>query len=299
MLIDKLARFIRKPAEQKRITVRFFARKAVAVIPYVPVPTKLHISSGEDIRFWWSYVPLSENPHRPFLDYPGEDCGELRFLWKFLRPGMVFFDIGAYHGVFSLLAAKKLSSRGQVVAFEPSHRERRRFELHMRLNSIRGVRLEPYAMSAATGHLKFYTVTSGFTTMNSLRKPETDYPIRETDVDTVSLDEYVLQYQITQIDLIKIDVEGGELEAFRGANRVLGTVRPIIICEVLDWVTRPWSYPAREIVQALRARDYEWFDFRDDGTILPHLQRDEYPEIRNYLAVPREKLSLVEDSRQA
>ncbi len=299
MLIDKLARFIRKPAEQKRITVRFFARKAAAALPYAPVPSKLPISSGENVRFWWSYVPMSENPDRPFLDYPGDDCGELRFLWKFLRPGMVFFDIGAYHGIFSLLAAKKLSSRGQVVAFEPSRRERRRFELHMRLNGIRRVRLEPYAMSAATGHLKFYTVTSGFTTMNSLRKPPIETAIRETAVDAVALDEYVMEHQITQVDLVKMDVEGGELEAFRGSNRVLGTIRPILICEVLDWVTRPWGYSAREIVQCLRARGYEWFDFREDGAISPHLQRDEYPEVRNYLAVPREKLSLVEGWRQA
>jgi hypothetical protein len=94
--------------------------------------------------------------------------------------------------------------------------------------------------------------------------------------------------------MMKIDVEGGELEAFRGASGMLSTIRPILICEVLDWVTQPWGYSARDIVSCLQQRGYEWFDFRDDGTISPHAQRDEYPEIRNYLAVPREKLALVE-----
>jgi len=70
-------------------------------------------------------------------------------------------------------------------------------------------------------------------------------------------------------------------------------MRPIIICEVLDWVTRPWGYPAFEIINCLREEDYVWFDFHDDGTISPHEIRNEYPEIRNYLAIPREKLPLV------
>ena len=299
MLVDKLARFIRKPAEQKRVTARYFARKALGSLPYAPVPTKLPVAPGENVRFWWSYVPMSENPDRPFLNYPGNDCGELRFLWKFLRPGMVFFDIGAFHGIFSLLAGKKLSSGGQIVAFEPSKRERRRFELHMRLNGVRGVRLEPYAVAEKIDTRNFFTVVSGFTSMNSLRKPHIDTPLRETSVDTVSLDGYLANRRIAQIDLVKMDVEGGELEAFRGANRMLETIRPVLICEVLDWVTRPWGYPAREIVQTLGGQDYDWFDFREDGTISPHRRRDEYPEIQNYLAVPREKLQLVERWRRA
>jgi hypothetical protein len=94
---------------------------------------------------------------------------------------------------------------------------------------------------------------------------------------------------IDNVDLIKIDVEGGEAETFRGADRLLGHLRPSIICEVLDRVTRPWGYPAREIISQLRTYDYEWFDILPDGSLAPHPPRMEYPEVRNYLAVPREK----------
>jgi len=58
---------------------------------------------------------------------------------------------------------------------------------------------------------------------------------------------------------------------------------------VLDKVTRPWGYPAREIVERLRTYDYGWSEILPDGTLLPHHPRDEYPEVRNFLAVPHEK----------
>jgi FkbM family methyltransferase len=237
---------------------------------------------------------MANHSDRSLLEYWGDDRGELRFLWQFLSPGMVFFDVGAYHGIFSLLAAKRLASQGQIVAFEPSERERRRFHTHMRLNGISDVRLEPHAVTSTSETLKFFTVASGFTMMNSLRRPQVECPLREKTVDAISLDKYLRERRITQIDLMKIDVEGGELEAFRGASDALSTIRPILICEVLDWVTLPWGYPARDIVSCLQQYGYEWFDFRDEGTISPHARRDEYPEIRNYLAVPREKLALVE-----
>jgi len=58
---------------------------------------------------------------------------------------------------------------------------------------------------------------------------------------------------------------------------------------VLDRVTRQWGYPAREIVERLHAYDYGWFEILPDGSLLPHHPRNEYPEVRNFLAVPYEK----------
>lgn len=237
---------------------------------------------------------MADHADRTLWEYWGDDRGELRFLWQFLGPGMVFFDIGAYHGIFSLVAAKRLGAQGHIVAFEPSQRERRRFELHMRWNGVDGVRLEPYAVSSSSEPLKFFTVTSGFTTMNSLRRPPVDDPLSEMIVEAVSLDRYLEDRKINRLDLMKIDVEGGEIEAFRGSRHVLQVIRPVVICELLDWVARAWGHAARDIVRFLQEHEYEWFDFRDDGTICRHEARGEYRDAQNYLAVPSEKLSLVQ-----
>src|ERR1700690_3440820 len=108
MFVDRLIRFVRKPSAEKRVTIRFFARNALSKAPYLPIRARFAVAPGEDVRFWWSCVPMEDHPDRCLLEYWGDDRGELRFLWQFLGPGMVFFDVGAYRGIFSILAAKKL-----------------------------------------------------------------------------------------------------------------------------------------------------------------------------------------------
>lgn len=242
-------------------------------------------------------MPESNIPGLPLTRYWSSDRSELQFLWNFLRPGMTFFDVGAYHGIYSVIAATKLRGHGQIIAFEPSARERRRLALHLQMNSAQ-VSVEPYAVTSEAGSFPFFTVASGFTSMNSLVFPPVQNPVRETRVEGISLDQYLATREIANIHLMKVDIEGAELVAFRGARGVLDSVRPLIICEVLDWVARPWGYQAREIVKSLGSLGYQWFDFCEAGTIAVHTEKDEYPEIRNYLAVPREKLSQVESWRR-
>jgi len=281
------------------VTIRFFARKGLSKLPYAPIPVQLLIAPGEAVTFWWTYLPQSDHPGQPLLLYWGNDIGELRFLWRLLRPGMVFFDIGAYHGLYALVAAKRIGACGRVVAFEPSSRERRRAKLHLRVNGIRNSVLEAYALGSVKGRVSLYTAVCGATsyetTMNSLRPPPVTARTREEPVETIDRDQYLTQGGIQQVDLCKVDTEGAELEVFRGAQQLLSRFRPPIICEVLDWVTRPWGYRAHEIVTQLRRYDYEWFDFREDGTLFPHQSREDYPDVKNYLAVPREKRAIVEE----
>ena len=292
-LIERFGNFLRKPLPEKRVTARFFLQQGLTKLPYVPVPVRLTISPDEKVSFWWSYMTPRVHSDRALFEYWGDDTGELRFLWRFLRPGMTFFDVGAYHGLYSILALLRLRSRGRVVAFEPSARERRRLEFHLRLNGLSGLVVEPFAVSAREGTRTLFTVLSGFTSMNSLQRPPVEFPVREVVVETIRLDRYLEQKAIERVDLLKLDLEGGEKEAICGAGRLFSSIRPFVICEVLDWVTKPWGYPAREIVSALGDHDYTWFDFQPGGTLVPHEPRDEYPEVRNYLAAPREKLQEI------
>jgi len=226
------------------------------------------------------------------FEYWGDDIGDLRFLWAHLQPSMTFLDVGAYHGLYSIVAAKKMGRSGRVVAFEPSSRERDRLRLHLRYNRIESVTLEPYAMAAQEGQASLAVVVDGYSTMNSLRPP-VDHAAKQVVVNTISLDAYLFQKHIDKVDFLKIDTEGGEVEAFRGAHALLSQTRPLIICEVLDQVTRAWGYPATEIMSLLRTFDYEWYDILLDGSVLPHSPQKDYWEGRNYLAVPREKRELL------
>ncbi len=277
--------------DRRRSTVRFFARKALAKLPYLAIPLRLRVSPEVALNVWWSYIGETEVPGVPLTDW-SEDLAELQFLWSFLKPGMSFFDLGAYHGIYSIVAAKKLGAHARIVAFEPSPRERKRLMLHALMNGAH-IAVEPYAITSEPRRCQFF-IASKFISMNSLVRPPIDAAPFQTEVQGISLDQYLEITAIDEIDLLKIDIEGAELEAFRGARRVFESIRPLMICEVLDWVTRPWNYAASEIVAFLSRLDYEWFDFRENGTLVPHIPRTEYPEPRNYLAVPREKLSQIQ-----
>jgi FkbM family methyltransferase len=287
--LERVYSFLRKSPEQRRTTARFFATMWLAKLPYAPHRVQLGIAAKESVKFWWSYFPASFSPERGAFEYWGDDIGDLRFLWRFLQPGMTFLDIGAYHGVYTIIAAKKLGRDGRIVAFEPSLRERQRLRLHLRQNGIESVAIEPYALAAEAGVASLAVVMDGFTTMNSLRTPPLDQVTEQVKVETISIDEYLAREKIETVDLVKIDTEGGEMDAFRGADLLLGRIRPLIICEVLDLVTRSWGYAASDIMKLLRTYDYEWFDILRDGSPRPHQPKEEYSEVKNYLAVPREK----------
>ncbi len=286
--------FLAKSWSERYRTAQFYFRRGLSKLPYLPVPVRLSVAPGESIGFWWSHVAPYYDANRGFLDYWGHDAGDLRFLWKALEPGMTFLDVGANQGLYSIVAGRKLKGSGAVIAFEPSPREHERLELHFRLNGMASSACaEMLALGAASGRENFFQVAAGDTSRNGLRAPASDDPVTEISVESMTLDEYADLRGLTRVDLIKLDVEGGEMDVLGGASNVLLKFRPVLLCELLDAATAPWGYAAREIVRILDGLGYRWFDVNDDGSLAPHVLRSEYPAIENYAAVPREKCSAL------
>jgi FkbM family methyltransferase len=292
MALRHIESFLHKSWDERVTSVRYYFRQSLAQIPYAPVPVRIRMSETEEVAFWWSYVVPFFDEGRGFFDYWGHDLGDVRYLWRVLRPGMVFLDIGAHHGLYSLVAAKRLGADSTVVAFEPSQNEFRRLRLHLRLNGMRSVLAEPIALGATSCKQKFFQVISGDNTRGGLRPPASPDRVLETSVETASLDEYLARLALDRVDLVKLDVEGGELEVLQGASSVLAKFRPIFICEVLDATTQVWGYNAREIVLMFKRHDFRLFEIQLDGSIVPHEIKDHYPDVRNYLAVPEEQCGL-------
>src|SRR5260370_17057208 len=65
-----------------------------------------------------------------------------------LRPGTVFYDVGAHIGVFSLIAARNLGVQGSVFAFEPDPSNVRRIKEHVARNQLNTIRIFPKAASS-------------------------------------------------------------------------------------------------------------------------------------------------------
>lgn len=285
--------FVHKSWAERVLSARFLFRRIVAKLPYVPVPVRLHVEDNQMVDFWWSYIVPYFEPTRDFFNYWGHDIPDLQFLWRVLEPGMTFFDIGAYHGIYSLVAAKRLKGSGRIVAFEPSPRDFARLRLHLRWNRVHNASAECCAVGSAVEERTFFQVSAGDTSRNGFRPPVSGDPLRELKVSTISLDQYLETSRLERVDVVKLDVEGAEMDVLRSASTLLEQLRPLFICEVLDLATEPWSYEAREIVSVFQRHDFEWFDFRRGGDLSRHATQDRYPTVKNYLAVPREKLATI------
>jgi FkbM family methyltransferase len=148
-------------------------------------------------------------------------------LVEMLRPGDVFYDVGANVGFFTLLAARLVGPRGAVLAFEPDPRNAEVLRSNVALNGLANVEVFERAVAETTGRRRFAIVES---TASHLADHGTDE--KTTVVDVVSLDDLDGASGPRPPTVIKLDIEGAEVDALHGAAHLIARHRPVIICEV-------------------------------------------------------------------
>ena len=255
---SKLGRFLAKSNRGKYAALARLAMRTLRV-PAVPV----RLSFGA----WW-LAGLGTLDER-LLN--GEfETSELRFVESYLEAGMTVLDIGAHHGLYSLLAAKRVGKNGRVRSFEPSPRECKSLKQNLRINRCRNVQVESFALGSSAGRAELFLVEGAEDVCNSLRPPAAEVAVAKVPVEVRSLDEYLEQQRIKKVDFIKLDVEGAELEVLRGASRLLRSAeRPVILAEVQDVRTEPWGYRAKEIIRHLESLKYCWYSLAETGRLVP------------------------------
>jgi FkbM family methyltransferase len=150
-----------------------------------------------------------------------------------VRPGMVVYDLGANVGYVSLLLARAAGPHGKVLAFEPLPSNLERLRVNVALNT-EGSRMEiiPLAVSDRRGRAQFWVHASGsMGRVEGVPGRETAH-VRAIEVDTVDLDSFVFGARNRPPDVVKMDIEGGEILACSGMRRVLRNVRPVLLLEV-------------------------------------------------------------------
>ncbi len=145
---------------------------------------------------------------------------EVKATRKFVSGG-VLIDVGANKGLYARELLQQYSGHiAELHVFEPS---RELMEKHLVFNDQR-VRVNNLALSNASGAASLFKVT-GSSGLNSLTKRRLDhFDVEMNDVEeisTITLDEYVWQNGIEEIDLLKMDVEGHELDVLNGAIKCL------------------------------------------------------------------------------
>ncbi len=150
-----------------------------------------------------------------------------RALSSLLKAGQTLFDVGANAGFYTLLGSKLVGPGGKVFAFEPLPANLGHLREHLRINHVTNTEVIAAAVGRSKGRLQFAEAASP--SMGRLD------PGGGLEVDVVSLDELVAAGAVRPPDLIKMDIEGGEVEALKGARVVLATHRPQLLLATHGW----------------------------------------------------------------
>jgi FkbM family methyltransferase len=155
-------------------------------------------------------------------------------LQEYLRPGMTVYDIGANIGFFSLLAARIVGATGRVAAFEADPEIAARLRENVERNKGAPISVEEKAVWSSSTPVFFARADAEVSPDRGLGHVidnDADKSAPSTiRVEAVSVDEYVRQSGAP--DFIKCDVEGAEVEVFRGAEQLLRERLPLILCEM-------------------------------------------------------------------
>jgi FkbM family methyltransferase len=147
------------------------------------------------------------------------------FLRRWCRPGDAVMDIGAHLGLFTVCMSRLVGPRGQVFSFEPTPFTCSVLRETVRLNHCESnVVVHQKGVSSQSGHASFFDTGDVVSNANSL--VHTARSKATTTIETVSLDDVLPNRQA--IRLLKIDVEGAELDVLRGAGRTINRCRPVI-----------------------------------------------------------------------
>jgi FkbM family methyltransferase len=155
----------------------------------------------------------------------------LRVLRRVLRPGSVFIDVGANIGLYTVEAGRVVGMRGTVVSIEAAPPHVDALERNIRLNHLANVRVIPHAVGAAVGNATLSLAPGENLGMFTLGAVDGGAVHR---VRVEPLDLMLDERGIARVDLIKMDIEGAELGALRGAREVLARDRPPILIELND-----------------------------------------------------------------
>jgi len=180
------------------------------------------------------------------------ELGVQEQLTELLRVGCTFWDVGAHVGFFTLLASRFVGESGHVHAFEPLEANRARLQMALELNDARNVTVHDCAVAADSGErtLHSHEASTMWTLVPEMGRPD------GVTVECRELDE--LAHDFGPPDVLKIDVEGAEVDALRGGVELFKGRRPALLVEFSDDAARA---EARELLPAYTFRrlgDWQW-----------------------------------------
>ncbi len=213
---------------------------------------------NEDIVLLWdSQQILLENPRQNIISQDlflkgAWEPEVTKYIGSRIASGMTAIDVGADTGYYTLLFAKRVRRLGRVIAFEPIPSARKVLEDNIRLNGYTNVTVCDFALFSS----------NGLVALESPRILSRIDPTKTTNIKTgISIrtrtfDECVSELEVQRIDLVKIDVEGAELDVLLGMKNSLDKYHPALLIEVHPDHIGHFGHSIEHLVRFLEDMEY-------------------------------------------
>lgn len=192
---------------------------------------------------------------------------EIEKIIENLNEASVFFDIGANVGIYSISVAKKFSDI-HIFAFEPVPETVEILKENIVRNNVASkISIFDEAVSNTDG---FINLTLDFHSSNYVTNNNSYY--NKKSVKTVTIDKFVEENKIENIDLMKIDVEGHEYNVLEGSIRALDTFKPIILIELIERNDQIFAdrvnHDYNDSIRILLDLGYKYYIFDDQSKLI-------------------------------
>lgn len=223
-----------------------------------------------------------------YMNGDGED-DNIKFISTLIKADDVFFDVGANVALFSL-QMDAMTKGLTYYAFEPLPPTFAKLQKTLKLNNASNINAFNVGMSDKKGCFDFYL--PGTSEAASLKPVTDEFYLKESDTSgkyvggnkmekvlcqVTTLDDFCTENSISRMDFMKIDVEGNEIFALKGATNTLKTLKPMIYCEMLRKHAARFGYHPNDIIAMMKGMGYgcytinvnsiEKFESMDEQTV--------------------------------
>lgn len=180
----------------------------------------------------------------------------LEFGYKLINKNDIVIDGGANQGIFSLSFRSRIKEGGLIISVEPFKYAAKKLKKNFILNNYKNFIIYQKALSDKNKKIKIYY--SNAITDASIVNKKQNYCI----VDSITIDKIVKLNNLKKLNLIKLDIEGAEYLALRGAIKSVKKFKPIIYLEINSTIN------FNKIKKLLNKLDYNSYIFNSKGKLV-------------------------------
>ena len=202
------------------------------------------------------------DPHFAFLDLEGWSSGQnagFERCIEFSRAASCVFDIGAHVGFVTLPLSRNIAEGGTVYSFEPGRANMQLLRRHLNMNEVSNVIAVDALIGGTDGTLVDFHEIDEPSGMNSIAMKRGRFTYSTDRKAVLSLDTFCAANGLSP-DLMKIDVEGSELEVLTGARETLSKNQPILMLSLHPAEMKMLGHEVGEVEKLLRDLGYVFYD---------------------------------------